>query len=154
VSNSFSFFGHVFDGGGNRIGYGHIITFTGGDNPNAGWGASQARTLEDITVNSVVHSIKQSGKMVLAVPFDKKLGNHFMFKERSSLPRFTIEIFEKVNEKVKKKIKDIFFLNVEVGKIVPSPVKNVTISGVEQPFENLSMLQVFMTVPPQHVTVQ
>ena len=143
MSNNFHFFGRVFDASGMRTGFGHIITFTGGENPNAGWGASQARTLEEITINSVVRSIKDSGKMVLAVPFDTKLGNYFMFKEGSSLPRFTIEIFEQ-----DKKMADIFFLNVEVINKVPITFKNVTIIGVEQPLEKLSVFQVFMKVPP------
>lgn len=149
MSNPFHFFGYVFDGSGHRIGFGRIISFTGGENPSAGWGASQARTLEDITIHSVVPSIKRSGKMVLAVPFDIKLGNNFMFKQGSSLPRFTIEISENA-----KKIADISFLELEVVKIVPLIFKNITIFGAELPLETLSTLQVFMKVPSHHVTVQ
>lgn len=150
MSNDFKFRGEVFDGGGGRTGWGKVITFTGGSNPNNGWGASTANTLEEITSWGVLSSIKNSGKMVLAVPH--RIENNFNFKPQSSITRFTIEIWEK-----DRKLKNIFFMEIDVGPIIPLVHKNVTIPvgplSFEQPIEMLSINEIFMTVKNPNITV-
>ncbi|MBL8254084.1 MAG: hypothetical protein JNJ76_10830 [Candidatus Competibacter sp.] len=88
--------------------------------------------------------------MVVAVPHEQKLGNNFGFKKNSIIERFEIKIFER-GANAKKA--SILFLEVKVGEITPIIHKNLTISGVEMPFEKLSVDNVFMTVNRNNIHV-
>jgi len=154
LMNSFTFFGESMDGSGSRIGYGEIRTFTGGALSGNSWGANEAQTLEAITQNDVMRTIKGTGKMVLLVPDTMPRGNFFNFKTQTSISRFTLQIID--NGMI---IKRIHFANIYVEKIVPHSIIDTNVRGLMQPLRMLSaldmlaMLQIWTKVVPHEITV-
>ena len=149
MSNPFTFFGEVVNSNGHKTHRsGKIITFTGGFDTSAGWGASTATTLEEITSNKVVWHIRTSGKLVLALPLGSNLGNRFAFQAGAVIPRFSINI-----QDTGRTVKSIFFQGMTVERIVRRPRENVIFGGVEHRFETFSTEFVYMNVDRHSVTV-
>jgi hypothetical protein len=144
MPNNFTFFGEVFDQAGKRTAAGKIVTFSGGD-PMPGmrsgqssnevtWDASTANTLEDITAHKAFFNIKHSGRLILAIPHDPKLGLSFKFTRNTVLPRFSITIQEPGRALAR-----LDFLELVVGTSFPVIRKNLTLNGVLQEFAKLSV---------------
>lgn len=145
--NNFTFFGEVMDGGGKRVGYGPIMTFTAGTSTGEGWGASKAKTLEQIIESGVMWSIKNSKKMTLMISTIRNI-HQFKFQVNTKVPRFDLQIMEKG-----RKLKTLHFREVDVGKIIPVELKDREIQGVRHAFSLSSYKEVQMTVDPALISV-
>jgi hypothetical protein len=122
MGNSFTFFGEQMDAGGRIIGYGPIMTFTGGT-PTNKWGASTANTLEDITTHDVIKSVKENRKMTLMISGLKNF-HQFKFEEKKSVHRFTLKIMD--GGRI---IKLIYFPKMTAGPIIPVELVDKVIQG-------------------------